>query len=360
MGQTIDQDLRRDGQADTAVCALPPGPIRTLETLREHLQLAIELEHALIPPYLCALYSLDRAVNPAASSVVASVAVDEMLHMAAVANLLTAVGGRPELDVPPMLPGYPRSLPHTDASFEVSLLPFGAKAIEMFLEVEHPGFAEPARGSRCFDTIGHFYGSIDAALVRLCDERGETGVFIGDPSRQVGDGQGGAIPVVTDLASARAVLATIVEQGEGRSQSDMWVGGHEAAPAIGVAHYYRFVELQVGRRFTSQDTPETGPSGEAILIRPEAIRPVQPNPRLRDQVFGSPIRAAQEDFNQEYCMLLRLLDLTFNGEPELLGEAMGVMHGLREHATALMQMEVPGTSFVAGPTFEYVEPADRW
>ena len=38
--------------------------IETIDSLHEHLQWAIELEHATIPPYLCALYSLDPARNP--------------------------------------------------------------------------------------------------------------------------------------------------------------------------------------------------------------------------------------------------------------------------------------------------------
>ena len=32
--------------------------IKTIKDLHEHLQWAIELEHATIPPYLCALYSI--------------------------------------------------------------------------------------------------------------------------------------------------------------------------------------------------------------------------------------------------------------------------------------------------------------
>ncbi|MFI6734901.1 ferritin-like domain-containing protein, partial [Nonomuraea sp. NPDC050451] len=40
--------------------------IDTLDSLREHLQWAIELEHATLPPYLCALYSLDPERNPEA------------------------------------------------------------------------------------------------------------------------------------------------------------------------------------------------------------------------------------------------------------------------------------------------------
>jgi len=34
--------------------------IRTLEDLRGHLQIAIEVEHSTIPPYLCALYSIEE------------------------------------------------------------------------------------------------------------------------------------------------------------------------------------------------------------------------------------------------------------------------------------------------------------
>src|SRR5262249_8024123 len=90
--------------------ARPFARITTMESLREHLQWAIELEHCTIPPYLCALYSLDAGRNPEASEVVASVFLEEMLHLALAANLLNAVGGGPRIDSPRMLPGYPRCL----------------------------------------------------------------------------------------------------------------------------------------------------------------------------------------------------------------------------------------------------------
>ena len=47
------------------------GRIATLESLQEHLQWAIELEHFTIPPYLCALYSLDPVRNADAAEVIA-------------------------------------------------------------------------------------------------------------------------------------------------------------------------------------------------------------------------------------------------------------------------------------------------
>src|SRR3954452_9112428 len=95
--------------------------IQTLDSLREHLQWAIELEHATIPPYMCALYSLDAVRNPAAAEVLTSVFMEEMLHLTLAANLLNAVGGQPVLDAPHLLPGYPTRLPHGDRSLEVHL-----------------------------------------------------------------------------------------------------------------------------------------------------------------------------------------------------------------------------------------------
>ncbi|MEV4180647.1 ferritin-like domain-containing protein [Streptosporangium canum] len=97
--------------------------IDTLDSLREHLQWAVELEHATLPPYLCALYSLDPERTPEATEVVSSVFAEEMLHLTLAANLLNAVGGRPRLDMPRMLPPHP--LPHGDRSMELSLLPSG-------------------------------------------------------------------------------------------------------------------------------------------------------------------------------------------------------------------------------------------
>ena len=86
------------------------GRICSLADLRAYLQRALELEHATLPPYLCALYSLDPHRNQDATQVIESVVVEEMLHMTLVANLLNAIGGRPQLDTSRMLPGYPRRL----------------------------------------------------------------------------------------------------------------------------------------------------------------------------------------------------------------------------------------------------------
>ena len=45
------------------------GTITSLESLGKQLQWAIELEHATIPPYLCALYSVKTGHNAEAREV---------------------------------------------------------------------------------------------------------------------------------------------------------------------------------------------------------------------------------------------------------------------------------------------------
>src|SRR4051794_36728000 len=142
-------------------------PIDTIDDLRTHLQWAIELEHATIPPYLCALYSLDPDRNSEAAQVIGGVMGEEMLHLALAANLLNAVGGHPRLDLPELLPPYPHPLPHSAHNIHVSLLPFSPEALAMFLRIEQPAAVDaPAEGFN-YRTIGQFYAAIEAGLRHL-------------------------------------------------------------------------------------------------------------------------------------------------------------------------------------------------
>ncbi|GAA3585613.1 ferritin-like protein [Nonomuraea rosea] len=344
--------------------AVVPGPARidTLGSLREHLQWAVELEHATLPPYLCALYSLDPERNPEATEVVGSVFAEEMLHLALAANLLNAVGGRPRLDMPEMLPPHPRRLPHSEV--ELSLLPFGQEALEMFLRLERPAPPGAPAEADGYETIGQFYAAIEQGLRDLCERLGEREVFCGDPARQVGGSHfrhtAGSLFAVQDLESALGALEEIVEQGEGTARGEVWDGDQDVfhPDRDEVAHYYRFQELDLGRRFRRGDTPRSGPTGEPISVNLAAVRPMRPNPRLSDHAPGSAVRTAQEEFNSTYCTLLNQLEQAFDGDPKLLGVAVGTMYALKAQAGALMLMpdEEGGT---AGPTFDYVPPEQR-
>jgi hypothetical protein len=339
--------------------------VDTLDDLRRHLQWAIELEHATIPPYMCALYSLDPDRNAEAARVIGSVHAEEMLHLALAANLLNAVGGEPKLDTPELLPPYPHPLPHGDRSIQVHLVPFGPEALEVFLRIEQPASADAPPQTDEYLTIGQFYAAIEAGMRKLCGQLGEDAVFTGDPNRQVGELHmrtgGGAVIPVHDLKSALAALTEIMEQGEGAARTEVWDGDHDVfhPNREEVAHFYRFQELKHGRRYQTGDTPQSGPTGEEIAVDMDGVLSMRPNPRTTDYPEGSDIRLAQEEFNNTYCLLLYQLEQAFNGNPTQLGATVGLMYQLKAQAQALMKMPSGDGKTTAGPSFEYVPPEQR-
>jgi hypothetical protein len=335
--------------------------IDTFQALREHLQWAIELEHCTLPPYLVALYSLDPVRNPAAVETLTSVFVEEMLHLTLTANLLNAVGGSPVLDSPRLLPAFPRTLPHGDRSFEISLLPFGPEALDTFLRIEKPSRADAPAESDGYETIGQFYEAIRQGLVDLAAQHGEDALFSGDPGRQVTPelayrGGGHVVPVV-DLATALDALDQIVDQGEGTAHHEVWDGERDMYDAgrAEVGHYFRFLELKLGRRFQPGDTPEGGPTGESVPVDWEGVHPMRPNPRTTDHDPDSPVRDAQDTFNLNYCQLLQQLEVALNGQPGRLAASVGTMYALKRQAVHLMQMTMEDGVGCAGPSFEYID-----
>lgn len=351
--------------ASTVTCALPPGSgITTIESLRTHLQWAIELEHATLPSYLCALFTIDATANAEAAEVVHSVFLEEMLHLALAANLLNAVGGRPVFDHPSLLPGHPRVLPHSDPPIVVPLVPFGREAVELFSRIERPCAVDAPPQSDGYQTIGQFYEAIRRGLRRLASRLGEATLFCGDPARQLHDrefrGGPGRIFEVHDLDTALAALDLIVEQGEGVGHVEVWDGDHDMfhPERDEVGHYYRFRQILAGRRFRRGDTPLTGPTGEALRVDWDAVLSMRPNQRVSDHPPASPVRAAQHDFNVAYGTVLSLLQQTFDGQPEQLASAIPAMYRLKARAELLLQMPLPDGG-VAGPTFEYVPPHER-
>lgn len=94
------------------------GGIRELMLEPEHdqawltraLQMAIKLEHATLPPYLCAMWSIKNTGDPVHDTI-RKIVVDEMFHMGLACNLLTTIGGTPILHDPQFIPKYPGRLP---------------------------------------------------------------------------------------------------------------------------------------------------------------------------------------------------------------------------------------------------------
>lgn len=329
--------------------------------VRDALQAAIELEHSVIPPYLYALYSLAPGGSTAVSGIIRSVVNEEMLHLTLAANLLSAVGGRPVLDSPEVLPRYPGPLPGTvDDGLIVGLAPFSVSLVrDTFMVIEQPerpldfGGAAPDQDDGEPLTIGQFYRRIRTTLVAL----GE-GAFTGRRHHQVTtDLLPGAI-AVTGLASACHAIDTIIDQGEGTFTSPLEVTGPN------VAHYYRFAEIAHGRRLIRNPAagPKAPPSqryvyaGDPVTVNPAGIRHAPLNPKLAAYPAGSAAQRACQAFNYTYTSLLKSLHATFNGTPRELKSAIGLMGSLQRQATDMMRGTATGGDPV-GPSFEW-QPTD--
>jgi hypothetical protein len=142
--------------------------IKTLADLQAHLQVAIELEHSTIPPYLCALYSLRPGSNPEAAQILRGVVIEEMLHLTLAANVLNAIGGRPSLNTRQFVPHYPMTLPHSEGDFTVGLGKFSRAAVDTFLKVERPVPRKGKPQADHYHSIGQFYAAIEDGLKRIC------------------------------------------------------------------------------------------------------------------------------------------------------------------------------------------------
>jgi CDGSH-type Zn-finger protein/uncharacterized Fe-S cluster protein YjdI len=126
-----------------------------------------------------------------------------------------------------------------------------------------------------------------------------------------------------------------------------------------VAHYFRYNEIAAGRRYRPGDTPQSGPTGEPLEVDWDAVYDMRPNPRSSDYAEGSLVRERMEEFNRAYSGVLHLLDECFNGSPGLLAVATGEMYALKQQAIELMQLPTGDGETTAGPSFEYVPPAER-
>jgi len=345
--------------------------ITTIEDLHAYLYAALQLEHATIPPYMTALYSLHNGSNSAAWHILRVVVVEEMLHLALAANVLNAVGGSPDLTGPGFVPEYPTHLPDGEKDFEVDIQPFSAAAVETFLNIERPGKAPTeqlrlvARNKRAgrllaasptdpgmqYYSIGEFYAEISRGLKHLDEEyaRQDRRLFTGGRRRQVTPEffySGGGEPiVVTGLESALRAVNFIAGQGEG-------LGGGIYDTRDELAHYYRFQQLKLGRYYQKGDQPDR-PSGPALWVDWSTVYPVLKNATLDDYPTGSELRKVAAEFNETYAGFLQFLTKAFTGEPELLLEAVPEMFRLRDEMSRLMRNPIPGRPGVhAAPTFE--------
>ncbi len=326
-------------------------PSPSVAAVQRSLQHAIELEHATIPPYLYALYSLDEGLNAKISQLLFSVVRQEMLHMCLSSNILNAIGGQPAIDRPGFIPRYPGRLPGAvEAGLVVHLRAFSMQQLEVFMtieEPEHPADRLPAPDPSVGRTIGEFYDAISAALAKL-----PSSAFDASGKRQVSAELMRGAVVVTDLRSAQAAITTIVDQGEGTRTSPGDGDGAE------LAHYYRFKEIHEGRELIRLEG-NWAYQGPPIPFNPQGVYPVPDNPKSSAYPAGGIAAAANRNFNAAYTSLLRVLHELFNGQntAATFQRALALMMSMKEQAKGMMSAVSNYGQINIGPSFEYQDPS---
>lgn len=199
--------------------------------LLEAVQAAIELELATLPPYLCARWSInDLGV---ALDTLRAIVFDEMAHMGLMCNLLRALGAAPR--IVEMAPRYPGPLPGgVRPELTVYLSGLSHQSLsDVMMAIEKPetplAFEKLAE---TFTSVGRFYEAIAAALGDLKPPLSATGQLT---RPEIG------VTVLTTVAEAIVAVDRIREQGEGTGETPFFGGK--------LAHYYRFGEIECGRKF---------------------------------------------------------------------------------------------------------------
>jgi hypothetical protein len=342
---------------------------------------AASLEHMIMCEYLFAVFSLKRDVSEGVTAaqleaikqwerVVSFIATQEMLHLALVNNLLTAIGANPFF----RHPNFPQYAKYYPPGVQLALLPFSEHALQHFLYVERPegmdledapefavlAIPKPSLTldddqivpqAQDFATQGHLYRGIEQGFRHLVEKYGEERVFIGPPRAQATQEYFGwpELIAVTDLASACQAIETIVEEGEG-ARGD-WRK----------AHFGKFLKIMQEYRDLKQQDPGFEPARPVVAAY---VRP--PSDTSEVPLISDPVTAGiSELFNASYEVMLQMLTRYFIHSEETEDE----LHTLSSMAVSAMFMvikplgqlltnlpvgpDLPGK--VAGPTFEFYQ-----
>ena len=379
-GENIHKYLKRGG---TIVKLCQADGIRSLEDLHEHLQFAIGLELTTIPVYLTGLYSIPDGANTAASRVIQSVVIEEMLHMCLAANVLNALAGVPSPDPiegagDPVPASFPTIVPFLPGLGPLDLRRFSKDALDTYMLIEHPGNPNecPSEG---YGSIGAFYAAIKVAI----DEFGTEEVFARGRKERAGCqipatefyGGGGGLIEVNCKESAIDAINLIVEQGEGLEEHKLEAvacehgeiqGGPGGIPVVDgdtladgfvmYSHYARFKEIRFGRRYRPDQTIGQDPQGDVLPVDWQEVYPMTLNPNARDYQ-GTEFEQPVDAFNRFYTQLVNRLYRSFNGDINELRVGVTEMWQLKLQADSLMKMPSPDASSpgeTVGTPFEYL------
>jgi hypothetical protein len=223
----------------------PSPTIKTRSDLLKLLCEAAELEHGIACSYLYAGFSLKREIDEGGmtweeqqkvrrwAAQLYFIASQEMLHLALVWNMTTAIGGTPYY----LRPNFPQTSKYYPIRVPIELQPFGPRSLRRFILYEHPQDGAPDRnlqsllkfagddeGEIVFGSVGELYRLIESGFRNIAPKE----LFIGSPTQQMTPDliHFPDIVPVTGRESAIRAIEEITEQGEGtaRDRNDSHFG----------------------------------------------------------------------------------------------------------------------------------------
>lgn len=314
-----------------------PETIRTRSELLKLLCEASELEHGIACSYLYAAFSLKRDISEGGmtwdeqqkvrrwAAQLYFIASQEMLHLALVWNLTTAIGGTPYY----LRPNFPQGPKYYPIRVPIALEPFGLRSLRRFVLYEHPQTTAPRHEIKSlldaaaadgedidFSSVGELYRLIESGI-RNIDEKE---LFIGAPTQQMTPDlvHFPDLVAVVDRASAIEAVEEITEQGEGtnRDRQD--------------SHFGAFVAIL-------KELLDSQTQGSGFL----PARPAISNPSAGvERGYGANANPIEEPlavrlaalFDSTYSLMLRMLAWSFEFD------AKGVEQQLKDFCAAAIDL----------------------
>lgn len=289
----------------------PKEPIEDYESLINHLHQAAQVEMSTIPMYLYAAYSIQTkghnqwSPGISASRTIVAIAIEEMLHLCLVRNLMVALGAgdRITFNDKHFIPRYPSRMLHRVPDLELHLQACSPQLMkDVFCPLELPKAQDAPPQPDRYQTLGQFYQAIEDGLFRVDAAEGTRLWRYAERStawqyqRAYWNRDGGGEPVlITNLETALEALHMVVEQGEGVDPGNATVPIDPVNPTPGLdelSHYARFLRIQNGIE----------PIGD--------VRRVPTDPKLAD--FDEAATDLAKLFNAAYGYTLAMLDKLYN------------------------------------------------
>lgn len=375
------------------------------------LRVAMSLEALTIPPYMTAYWSIKKSpntdANEKAKEIIHSVAMEEMLHMMSVGNIIAS------LDYCPLFYHKSNTLEKWGQDklpilgIPIDLTPFSIEQVEKFLEIEKPvkpidiklasednfprtNFQENEEEIKTLEddlentsdidlklnrikeevfipngelniiseelenkvkackTIGEFYTLLISELKKLEDEDfGKKGLSQLDLSYdpRIGGIDQRTIPsfVVDNKLKAIKLLQWVVDQGEGNQGNDDNPQDEDGE----LAHYYRFLQITKGMEIVKNEQSgvfEFDPS-KSFVVDKNNVYKFTNNQSIYDLISIDTLANFDDNY---FKMFKELQSFYLTGERRFVMQSFDYMVKLTSDANRLMELGVC-------PTFQFKE-----